>query len=382
MAPFFALGNPLGSRLDLGRVVIWPLVGRDDPRVGTYRSLTHAQELELAEVRELGSGTAPEANVSFEELALPEEVEAPREEHSQREEPPQGQEPPQSQEPQQRQEPIQRQELVQRAVGGARVGALLVENRGELPLLLCAGTILKGGLQDRQVARDVVVPAHATQEVEAYCIERGRWRPDRKGVATAGKFEAQQAFTPREVRKNAQYRADQGAVWASVDHVNAKLGVTSETSALVEGLEREHEQRAEEDATLRRRIRDHLAAAGDGENGPLGFCVAVDGKLVQARGFATQRAFLDQLDAFAATLAHEVRLASEEGTTDRTIAEDEVAGALRRLSNAEVTDERALDPDGTAWRTHRGDAGDDHAELAVQVGEERVGLTWDWVFES
>src|SRR5262245_5653122 len=39
----------------------------------------------------------------------------------------------------------------------AEVGRLEVENGADVPMLICAGTLLSGGNQDRQLAADVVV---------------------------------------------------------------------------------------------------------------------------------------------------------------------------------------------------------------------------------
>src|SRR5262249_18323600 len=40
---------------------------------------------------------------------------------------------------------------------GDDVNALVVENKGDAPILVCAGTLLQGGNQDRQVGDDVVI---------------------------------------------------------------------------------------------------------------------------------------------------------------------------------------------------------------------------------
>ena len=59
---------------------------------------------------------------------------------------------------------------------GAQVSELVVENKGDQAILILAGTLLKGGNQDRQISQDFIVPAKKTVAVGAFCVEQGRWQ--------------------------------------------------------------------------------------------------------------------------------------------------------------------------------------------------------------
>ena len=58
-----------------------------------------------------------------------------------------------------------------------RVGRLAVLNKStDRPLFIQLGELLKGGLQDRTVATDLVLdPGEKYDGLEAYCVERARW---------------------------------------------------------------------------------------------------------------------------------------------------------------------------------------------------------------
>src|SRR5258708_3999499 len=71
---------------------------------------------------------------------------------------------------------------------GAQVNSLVIDNQGDVPIYVLAGTIVKGGKQDRQIGDDFIVGARQTVPVDAFCVEHGRWTTDREGIATGGQF--------------------------------------------------------------------------------------------------------------------------------------------------------------------------------------------------
>ena len=111
---------------------------------------------------------------------------------------------------------------------GGQVNQLVIENRGEQKILVLAGTVVKGGNQDRQIAQDFVISANTTVPIDAFCVERGRWQGARQGKATGGKFTALDTLAHSKVRVAGQYKGDQQQVWAEVSKVNrANLKVSS-----------------------------------------------------------------------------------------------------------------------------------------------------------
>ena len=115
----------LAAAVTVGNLTVWP-VRTDRPLdLGEFLTLDEAISKGVAEVREVG---AP---------AEPAQVRA-----------------------------TAQQEAVQVLEEAAVVNTLVVENKGDLPILVCAGTVVKGGNQDRQIGQDVVLKAKSTTPVE------------------------------------------------------------------------------------------------------------------------------------------------------------------------------------------------------------------------
>lgn len=53
---------------------------------------------------------------------------------------------------------------------------LLVDNQGELRLLLLEGEELRGAKQNRVLNTSVLVAAHTRLKIPVSCVEQGRWR--------------------------------------------------------------------------------------------------------------------------------------------------------------------------------------------------------------
>jgi hypothetical protein len=123
-------GAQLDDELYLGRpvrvenVTAWPVYSRKPaPRMDQYLTLAEAQERKLAEVRETGAAPSQPPSASA----------------------------PQS----------------QPADVGGQVSKVVIENKGTLPILVLAGTLVKGGKQDRQIAQDFIIAAGQTVPVDA-----------------------------------------------------------------------------------------------------------------------------------------------------------------------------------------------------------------------
>lgn len=92
-----------------------------------------------------------------------------------------------------------------------RVEAVVVENRGSLPLFIHAGDVIRGGRQDRAAVADVIIPpAAGSAEVRVFCVERGRWEGGQKFHAS------DYTVTSKELRLSIRLKKDQGEVWDSV----------------------------------------------------------------------------------------------------------------------------------------------------------------------
>jgi hypothetical protein len=107
-----------------------------------------------------------------------------------------------------------------------RVGRLAVWNKStDRPLFIQLGELLKGGLQDRTVATDLVLdPGEKYDGLPTYCVERARW--SKREAEDHTKFTPSQEFvSTKPLRKSVERREDQTAVWAAV--TKAQLDMAS-----------------------------------------------------------------------------------------------------------------------------------------------------------
>lgn len=180
---------------------------------------------------------------------------------------------------------------------GPVVNTLVIANHGDKAIYVLAGTVVKGGNQDRQIAQDFVVAARSTVPVDAFCVEQGRWTGEREGVGTQGKFEAVEALANSSVRAAGQYESSQGEVWAEVAKVNSAHGKQKASGTLMATLDDAEVKAAREG--LAKRIGQALARTRPSDE-LVGMAYAVNGQVRGVRWFASHELF----QLFQGTLAN------------------------------------------------------------------------------
>jgi hypothetical protein len=233
-----AEGVVVGDAKTFGNLTVFPILAKSQLDVGPLISLHEGLKKGLAEVRELGTegGEGPVAQRS----------------------------------------------------GGAQVGTLVIENRGRVPVYVLAGTIVKGGNQDRQIGQDFIIGASETVPIDAFCVEHGRWNGEREGRLTSGKFEAVDQLANTEVRVAGQYKSDQGEVWSKVSAVNRANDKSSGTDSLLASADDpalKHERSA-----LAGEVLTHLAGI-EPRGAVVGYAYAIDGQVKAVRWFAHHRIY-------------------------------------------------------------------------------------------
>jgi hypothetical protein len=211
---------------------------------------------------------------------------------------------------------------------GARVNTLVIENKGKIPIYVLAGTVVKGGNQDRQIGQDFVISPKQVADVDAFCVEHGRWTGERDGRSTAGKFETGAQLVTSQVRAAGQYKQNQGEVWAKVADVNAANRKSAASGTLLATLD--DGQVAKHRAALAAAVTSFLKStepAGE----IVGIAYAVDGRVRGARWFANHAIY----DLYAATLAN-------------TAAVDAITVAAARGAGAPVQAIASLTPASVA----------------------------------
>jgi hypothetical protein len=199
--------------------------------------------------------------------------------------------------------------MINNADIGGTVGELVIENKGKKPILVLAGTLLKGGKQDRQVGQDFVIPPEKTVPVAAFCVEHGRWTATRNGKTTKGKFKVTKSLATGKVRGSGQYKDNQQEVWNEVAGENKKAGVTTDTGTLMATMENSGQKAMKRREKTQARLFEVFGKLGKGTNKPVGLAYAVDGEVREVRVFTHPRIFQRFAETLFSAVAVEADLA-------------------------------------------------------------------------
>jgi len=234
-------GRRVGDPRSFDNLTVFPITARHQTDIGPITTLGAALAAGRAEVREVGGSPAPNDD--------------------------------------QRSQPQQQR---RGGGGGAEVGTLVIENKGKVPIYVLAGTVVKGGNQDRQIGQDFIVAAGKTVPVDAFCVEQGRWTDQRGGAATYGKFSTAGHMANADVRAAGQYKRSQGEVWSKVGEVNDANEKSASSGTLFATLD--DKEVARRQAALTAKIQGHLAQVQP-RSSVVGFAYAVDGRIKGVRWF-------------------------------------------------------------------------------------------------
>ncbi|MHC4932860.1 MAG: ARPP-1 family domain-containing protein [Planctomycetota bacterium] len=276
----------LGAGVTAENLTVWPIYADKALDIGEFLTLEEAHAKELAEVREVGRQTV-----------------------------------------QQESQGVQQEGQVLQT--GATVGRLVIENKGDLPILVVAGTLVKGGKQDRQIGQDFVVQARSETFVDAF--------------------------------------------WDKVATMNSARSIIEGTSLHNASFHADPRFREVEER-LRKRVTAHFAGL---EKRPVGFAYAINGKPVTVRTFAHERICADQLNGFVNTMCMEAQVAGEEAKAPaREASAEDVVALVRAIDAAkeELKETSAANTNGYR-KTDLGYGATCYFELE---GKRRVALTRDW----
>jgi hypothetical protein len=233
------------------------------------------------------------------------------------------------------QEALEQKKLIVHETGN--VNELAIENLSFDDVYVQAGDIVKGGLQDRVFAYDVIVSAHSGKiPIGAFCVERGRWRQRR---AETGEMENSDRFRSsnervhtRDLKVAVQSSRSQSDVWNRVseaqDKLSAKLGksVRAQRSATSLQLSLE-DQRI--DQRVERYIRElsPIISGADGTS-VIGYAFAINGKVNSADLYGLRSLFRKLWPKLLKASAVEAVAEFEEGKNFAPATPDDVIAYL------------------------------------------------------
>lgn len=227
--------HSVGAPLHAGNLTVFPIYASVQANLGTFTTLQAALTARTAEVREVGTGrpgqpsarprpavvqpqsrsSSPPANVTVRSESHRTTLAGVANSNQN----------------------VINNDNAQAGGSGARVNQLEIVNRGDMPIVVLAGTVVKGGKQDRQIGQDFVIGPKQAVAVDAFCVEQGRWNPNRTGKATGGRFQAVDSLANLSVRSAGQYAANQSQVWKKVAEVNLDNSVKAGSGTLMATLD-------------------------------------------------------------------------------------------------------------------------------------------------
>jgi hypothetical protein len=175
----------------------------------------------------------------------------------------------------------------------SRVNELAIENVSQEEVYIQSGDIVKGGMQDRVLTYDFIVPAKSGKvPISAFCVEHGRWRQRGKEKVYAFNSSVDQLST-KDLKLAAKYRNNQSEVWQKVAVAQGKLSAglavpvssAESNSSLQLTLENKNVQESSEVYIK------HLSPIIEKETDVVGYAFAINGRFNSADVYASGALF-------------------------------------------------------------------------------------------
>jgi hypothetical protein len=189
-------------------------------------------------------------------------------------------------------EALERGMLVVHETGS--VNELAAENLSDKDeVYIQAGDIVRGGRQDRVLARDLVLgPRSGRVPIPSFCVEQGRWS-GREGEVAQAFASSKNCLATRELKLAVEVANDQSAVWENVARAQEKLGKATDTvvndprsrTSLELSLENDKVRAAAD--TYRARLEGALA----GKSAAIGYVFAIGGVVNSAEVYGSAALF-------------------------------------------------------------------------------------------
>ncbi len=212
---------------------------------------------------------------------------------------------------------------VRESDAGFDVEHVWVHNHGAQPLLVLNGEVIVEAHQDRVLAESMVIPPREGREVLVRCVEASR--------ADGGmRFRSGAAIAELPLRRVVAHK-DQTQVWAKVDRINLRLGLSPETRTYRHAAAR---HATGETAARRDRLAAQLAAHPDRAQ-MVGVAVAIDGRVLAVDRFATPDLYRRYEPRLLASYA-----AGDEGmpVEGRRVRPDDIRALLRAPGGVSSTE--------------------------------------------
>lgn len=219
----------------------------------------------------------------------------------------------------------------------SNVNELAVENLSQThDLYIPAGTIVKGGKQDRTIAQDLIVrPGSGRVSIDAFCVEQGRWRARGQERATAFNA-AKQALAGKDLKLAARYHGDQGHVWQEVAVAQDKLAVSTEAEVRAAESQTSLQLTLENEAVVKAvdGYIQKLSPIVEQKEDVIGYAFAINGEVNSAEVFASNALFKKLWPTLLNSSAVEA-IAEAAKPADGQVTADDIRACIDAAESAE-----------------------------------------------
>jgi hypothetical protein len=173
------------------------------------------------------------------------------------------------------------------------VNNLTVENKSpEYEVFIQEGDIIRGGKQDRLIARDMLLPPNSgTVPFPCHCVEQGRWTG--RGNEAATRFQSSDQYVVNPNLKYANATGQQDIVWANVSNDQQRLSKATQAK-VTENASSTSLQLTLEHPAVKAKVADYedaLRTRGEGQADVIGVVFVVNGQVMGADLYGSNALF-------------------------------------------------------------------------------------------
>lgn len=209
------------------------------------------------------------------------------------------------------------------------INKLTIQNKTTDSVFLMQGEIVRGGLQDRVIAQNMIVHPRTIRDISVFCVEKDRWqqktdnnlnKADRDLFAFRGYYH----IAAGSLRKNVK-KGDQQAVWESISEIRNANAVEAESNTIAS---------LESSEAFTEKRNDYLTHLRDGfaiDNNVIGLIAMQGDQVIGIDLFGQPEVFQSQYEALLHSYITEVLSAGEKTTqTTRQLTADNLTQLLQQ----------------------------------------------------
>jgi hypothetical protein len=223
------------------------------------------------------------------------------------------------------------------------VNQLAIENVSkDKYVYIQSGDIVKGGRQDRTIARDFICgPGSGQMPIDAFCVEHGRWT-QRGGESSSLFSSSNDAIAGKDLKLAAKGARSQSAVWNEVAANQTKLSANAghDVTANASGTSF---QLTVEDKAVQDRSEEYVKAlqnAIDTHSNAIGFAFAINGQVNSAEVYGSHELFVQLWPKLLKSSAIEAFAEAKKDAKFEPVKPSDILAALNDAASGKASQEK------------------------------------------